>query len=369
MYGAVAKTRGSPPGGDPQNSAFFQTGQGPDYPNAYPQPRSSPPKPDHIPSGYPSWPASASPTAGPQHHSYYEHYDSRYQQPAYTTYQSRASTTIPADPQGSRKLPPLSVPAPAVRDDRWQGASYGSVGHPISNYADIPSPTATYPPEYAQFQPHSYSYPPVPDPRSHPTQHPSMRHSHQVSLGGVYQHERGVPAHAETHGHGPSPYARGTVTNGVLTQEPAPMLVTEEPVIKKKRKRADAGQLKVLNETYGRTAFPSTEERAELARKLDMSARSVQIWFQNKRQSMRQTSRQTASAAANATHQSFSMPPPSENVGHSTYGGSLSPTTLSTHSFVQRSDSRSVVSPDARAAAQSHPHREDDSRKWSSGRY
>lgn len=69
------------------------------------------------------------------------------------------------------------------------------------------------------------------------------------------------------------------MTNSVLTQEPASVLVSEEPVIKKKRKRADAAQLKVLNETYARTAFPSTEERAELARKLDMSARSVQIWY------------------------------------------------------------------------------------------
>ena len=96
-------------------------------------------------------------------------------------------------------------------------------------------------------------------------------------MGSVYPSERGVPAHVEAHG--PSPYARGQVTNSVLTQEPASVLVTEEPVIKKKRKRADAAQLKVLNETYARTAFPSTEERAELARKLDMSARSVQIWY------------------------------------------------------------------------------------------
>jgi homeobox protein YOX1/YHP1 len=69
------------------------------------------------------------------------------------------------------------------------------------------------------------------------------------------------------------------MTNSALTQEPAPMMDNEQPAIKKKRKRADAAQLKVLNETYARTAFPSTEERAELAKKLDMSARSVQIWL------------------------------------------------------------------------------------------
>ena len=46
----------------------------------------------------------------------------------------------------------------------------------------------------------------------------------------------------------------------------------------KKRKRADAHQLEVLNTTYNRTTFPPTEERAALAKQLDISARSVQIW-------------------------------------------------------------------------------------------
>ena len=72
-------------------------------------------------------------------------------------------------------------------------------------------------------------------------------------------------------GHGASPYPR---VPSVVPHVPEP---PAEP-IKKKRKRADAEQLKVLNETYNRTAFPSTEERIELAKKLGMSARSVQIW-------------------------------------------------------------------------------------------
>ena len=67
--------------------------------------------------------------------------------------------------------------------------------------------------------------------------------------------------------HGPSPYPRAPS----VPEPPA------EP-IKKKRKRADAEQLKVLNDTYQRTAFPSTEERIELAKKLGMSARSVPVW-------------------------------------------------------------------------------------------
>ena len=53
---------------------------------------------------------------------------------------------------------------------------------------------------------------------------------------------------------------------------------TSEPTIKKKRKRADARQLAALNGMYTRRAYPSTEERQQLARDLDMSARSVQNW-------------------------------------------------------------------------------------------
>jgi homeobox protein YOX1/YHP1 len=63
------------------------------------------------------------------------------------------------------------------------------------------------------------------------------------------------------------------------TLPPVSPISSDEPAMKKKRKRADAAQLWVLNETYVRTAFPSTEERLALAKALDMSPRSVQIWW------------------------------------------------------------------------------------------
>ena len=79
-----------------------------------------------------------------------------------------------------------------------------------------------------------------------------------------------------------SPYSRSGTSHvsppRAYTPPPISPISPEEPTIKKKRKRADAAQLKVLNETYNRTAFPSTEERIALAKMLDMSARSVQIW-------------------------------------------------------------------------------------------
>lgn len=48
--------------------------------------------------------------------------------------------------------------------------------------------------------------------------------------------------------------------------------------IKKKRKRADQQQLRVLHATFERTAFPTTDERNALAMQLGMTPRSVQIW-------------------------------------------------------------------------------------------
>jgi len=70
--------------------------------------------------------------------------------------------------------------------------------------------------------------------------------------------------------HTVSPYSR---------HPPASVTLPDHPPPKKKRKCADAEQLRVLNEVYARTAFPSTEERQDLALRLGMSPRSVQIWY------------------------------------------------------------------------------------------
>ncbi|KAI9294989.1 hypothetical protein K502DRAFT_284954, partial [Neoconidiobolus thromboides FSU 785] len=51
-----------------------------------------------------------------------------------------------------------------------------------------------------------------------------------------------------------------------------------------KRKRAGKAQIKILNQIFSKTPFPSTELRSLLSHKLRMSPRAIQIWFQNKRQ-------------------------------------------------------------------------------------
>ncbi|KAJ1835983.1 hypothetical protein LPJ63_000699 [Coemansia sp. RSA 2711] len=112
--------------------------------------------------------------------------------------------------------------------------------------------------------------------------------------GGLYGHRHSYhPYHRDA-----SPPAAGS-----LSLSPGPV------AIKGKRKRASPQQLEVLNKVFASTSFPSTEMRNRLARELGMTPRTVQIWFQNKRQASRQRdghhSRNTKSMAAAANVNSF----------------------------------------------------------------
>ncbi|KAF8942057.1 hypothetical protein BGZ47_006918 [Haplosporangium gracile] len=70
-------------------------------------------------------------------------------------------------------------------------------------------------------------------------------------------------------------------------QEDVIVMDDEFYAVKAKRKRANASQLSVLNAAFERSYFPSTEERLRLSKQCRMCPRTVQIWFQNKRQSVK----------------------------------------------------------------------------------
>ncbi|KAI8373609.1 Homeodomain-like protein [Choanephora cucurbitarum] len=75
----------------------------------------------------------------------------------------------------------------------------------------------------------------------------------------------------------------------------SPITSYHSPPIKAKRRRASTKQLDVLNRVFEKTFFPSTQLRAELGRQLGMSPRTVQIWFQNRRQAIRTKERTSSS--------------------------------------------------------------------------
>ena len=148
-----------------------------------------------------------------------------------------------------RYPPPLDVQG----DGRWQGQPY----YPSHADLQIPhtssglrSPQSVYSPASSlpQYQPHATTACPA---------------EHSLPRGAILT----------------------VVPNARVPTSPSPVphdvpSETADPIIKKRcRKRVDARQLEALNGMYARTAFPSTEERQQLARDLDMSARRVQIWL------------------------------------------------------------------------------------------
>ncbi|KAJ3178779.1 hypothetical protein HDU87_003334 [Geranomyces variabilis] len=55
----------------------------------------------------------------------------------------------------------------------------------------------------------------------------------------------------------------------------------------RKRSRINTDQLAILNAVFSHTFFPTTEIRLAIARETGLSARTVQVWFQNRRQQWR----------------------------------------------------------------------------------
>ncbi|KAJ2914399.1 hypothetical protein MD484_g6011, partial [Candolleomyces efflorescens] len=78
----------------------------------------------------------------------------------------------------------------------------------------------------------------------------------------------------------------------------------------KHRKRTTSTQLKVLESIFRRDTKPNAALRNELALQLDMTARGVQVWFQNRRAKEKTKSAKTASIVAGASRPT-AIPSPS----------------------------------------------------------
>ncbi|CAO3643494.1 unnamed protein product [Cunninghamella echinulata] len=98
---------------------------------------------------------------------------------------------------------------------------------------------------------------------------------------------------SSNHQHRQSSYPPTSPTNTTINNNK----LSYYPPLKAKRKRASPTQLSVLNRVFNQTYFPSTELRIELG----MSPRTVQIWFQNKRQSLRTKSRRSSLSSIETT--------------------------------------------------------------------
>jgi hypothetical protein len=172
-------------------------------------------------------------------------------------------------------------------------SGFANAGFPHVPYSDeIRLTTAIHHPRYYAYQfPQQNSY-------SHPTIAPDFHHmsflAHPDNQAPNSQAPNSKPVQIDIGKRSAvcvvlpreavHPYARYPRTPRYVGAEPDSHIIipldSEVPVKPKpKRKKADSAQLEVLNRTYQCTAFPSTEERAQLAVELGMLPRSVQIWY------------------------------------------------------------------------------------------
>ncbi|KAF9908420.1 hypothetical protein EC991_009875 [Linnemannia zychae] len=219
------------------------------------------------------------------------------------------------------------------------GPNYGSSSRP---YSRAQSPTVDIKPP-SWYQDYANSVPPKPQTQpayqqrsdsgyyggsgnSHHYQQQQQQHHHHSSshgyggsssLAGIhemdeneegYHHHRSSTksagskrSHKSGHGSSPSVHPFDTMdpsANSSKSKKPKriknaagqeDMIVMDDEfyAVKAKRKRANASQLSVLNAAFERSYFPSTEERLRLSKQCRMCPRTVQIWFQNKRQSVK----------------------------------------------------------------------------------
>lgn len=71
------------------------------------------------------------------------------------------------------------------------------------------------------------------------------------------------------------------------SQEPS---IDNAPLARRKRRRTSPNELNILNQEFLLGSTPNKLRRIEIAEKVSMTEKAVQIWFQNKRQSVRKQS-------------------------------------------------------------------------------
>ncbi|KZT08388.1 uncharacterized protein LAESUDRAFT_64995 [Laetiporus sulphureus 93-53] len=93
----------------------------------------------------------------------------------------------------------------------------------------------------------------------------------------------------------------------------------------KHRKRTTRAQLKVLEEAYSKETKPNASLRKELAEKLNMTPRNVQVWFQNRRAKTKNQNKkrfaenQRSTSSSTSTRRNSLSPPPSPIMPSPTY--------------------------------------------------
>ncbi|KAK9322532.1 hypothetical protein V1517DRAFT_133164 [Lipomyces orientalis] len=236
------------------------------------------------------------------------------------------TTSTTSTPTAQSGYDPASGSTPQARTARMLQVSSAS----MAAAAAMQMPTSAYPqpappPPLQQQHQQQYMYPgPLPAMAAAPQIHPPPLPPHYMAAALPPQPyyipapqgaqsaypaaatSYAVPPHpALTHHHPalrPVQLAPGMPLPMAHGMPGMPAAQTHLSPLKPKRKRATQHQVNRLNEVFQQTFFPSTEQRLELSRELGMTPRTVQIWFQNRRQGWRAESRRTSGGEGHGSH-------------------------------------------------------------------
>ncbi|KAK9451583.1 uncharacterized protein V1518DRAFT_408954 [Limtongia smithiae] len=247
--------------------------------------------------------------------------DVAYSQPLYQYAAQSAYSSQPLPgTKATQQMQPVAAPGPAlVRQPQSQYMSQPTAQYQYSSYSMAGQPAA--PAAYTYQYPHQQPPPPpaissvVMQSSQIPLHHPSQQHvlpqppqqPTMISQSSQYS-QAYYTAGSNLYTHGAVHPMQQPQLQPVAqyNMQPLSAALAATQHVKPKRKRATPFQANRLEEVLQQTLFPTTEQRLELARELGMTPRTVQIWFQNRRQAWRAERRRrpatTIGADAHSSH-------------------------------------------------------------------
>ncbi|KAI0040508.1 hypothetical protein FA95DRAFT_1576919 [Auriscalpium vulgare] len=218
-------------------------------------------------------------------------------------------------PPVTNTQPPLSVPL-----QHWQTSTpyspQSQVNAQMMSASNIHSPHGMYPhatyPQEDQAMPVGYSG--ITPALQHGVISTNVPVTNVPVMNSQYpQHSAMVGLVSETSipllGSGQPPYARAApITSTVDYVDPSWKII--DPTKKRKYTRLTAHQLKTLEDVFQDEKYPSWKDREDLAKELEMSAQSVESWFNRKRYRvfMEAGSRQAGAPNGNTSSISQTVP-------------------------------------------------------------
>ncbi|KAG8701720.1 hypothetical protein FRC08_003934 [Ceratobasidium sp. 394] len=209
---------------------------------------------------------------------------------------SNRSSTSPRPQSPSNSLPPTQ-PSPSAERSPTATPPMIQIARPTlapsSSLGALPTEYTSYPSRYIPNSPPYPSQTLSPSPTAHQSTPPP-------SVMRTFERGRGVKRARDDDKSGDEDERQASLSGSETDGSP------EQPVLPAPKKRTRTlmtpDQLTALHRLLAMTRFPTTEQREQCGREIGLSARRVQVWFQNQRQKSKAQQQAAAQAGSSRGH-------------------------------------------------------------------